>query len=227
MRVVAEYAGHADCLMNIVFIARELKMTTAAQSLFRLFQEIFLICCVCIVTLQAGRAIFYQGFVSGYNLMPIFGAFNPFFEVLMASVAKLLDIRRNQLRLAAHGRGMARIALPLSKRTVRKFRKPFRRIRGVGFMATGTPGLCKELIFVHNRQILLPGFVTLQTEAGLVCFQVVSGELVTVAGRGDFAAIQVAGKAALFERFVLKLLLQGYGNMVVAFEADRINGCHL
>ena len=155
--------------------------------------------------------------------MPIFGTFNPFLYILMATVAKLLDIWRNQLRLASHGCGMARIALPLGKRTVGKLRKPFRRIRGMGLMATGTPGLRKELIFVHNRKILFPCFVTLQTEAGLAHFQVVIREQMAVAGRGDFAAIQVAGKAPIFERSVLKLLLQSDGNLVVAFETDLIS----
>jgi len=223
MRVVAEYAGHADGLMHIPFIGREMKMATTAQSLLRLFQKIFLICGVRVMTLQAGRSIFYQGLVFGYNLMPILGTFNPFLHILMATVAKLLDIWPNQLRHAAHGRGMARIALPLGKRTVGKLRKPFRRIRGMGFMATGTPGLRKELIFVHNRKILFPCFMTLQTEARLVDFQVVGREQMAVAGRGDFAAIQVAGKAPVFERFVRKLFPQSDGNLVVAFEADLIS----
>jgi len=223
MRVVAEYAGHADGLMHIPFIGREMKMATTAQSLLRLFQKIFLICGVRVMTLQAGRSIFYQGLVFGYNLMPVLGAFNPFLYTLMATVAKLLDTWLNQLHLAAQGRGMAHIALPLGKRTVGKLRKPFRRIRGMGLMATGTPGLRKELMFVHSCKILFPCFVTLQTEAGLVHFQVVSREQMAVAGRGDFTAIQVAGKAPIFERFVRKLFPQSDRNLVVAFEAYLIN----
>ena len=144
--------------------------------------------------------ILYQGVVFRDDLMPVFRVPNPRLDILVAAVAKRLNIRSDQLDLAIRRRGVASSALPRSKRTVGNRRKPFRRIRGMGLMATGTPGLCEELIFVLNRQILFPGFVASETKSGLACRQIVSRELVAVAGRGDFAAIHVAGKAALLER---------------------------
>jgi len=91
------------------------------------------------------------------------------------------------------------------------------------FMAAGTFGFREQLVAVNDRQILLLGRVAVETEAGLILFQVAGRDLVAVACGRDFPAIQVACQAPPFERTVGIFLPQRHSDRIVALKAHSVH----